>query len=383
MKTRYTILCAFAVILALLFIACDFTHAWSTEWFFDETQHWKECINDGTKTAIADHIGYPCEVCGYPSGSPHTHSYSATWSFNATQHWKECTAGDGAKDSNSIANHSGGNICTVCGYDSSEPTVTFSNLTQNGNASTRTTTLTLTFSAAITGLSANDITLSGVTGVSKGTLSGAGPTYTLPISGFTAGGTLSATVTKTGYNISGSHTVTIYYPKTDSDSFVLGETGPGGGKIFYHDPAGFTVQMVNSTQDYIAHYLEAAPNDMPTVLAWASVGYISTNITGTGMTVCTGRKNTADILATDANAPAAKACDDYSNNGKTDWFLPSHEELNLLYVNSTSVGNMRTSQYWSSYEYDNTSARFQDFSNSQRLIGNKSDERWVRAIRAF
>jgi len=72
--------------------------------------------------------------------------------------------------------------------------------------------LTLTFSAAITGLSANDITLSGVTGVNKGTLSGSGPTYTLPISGFTAGGTLSVAVTKAGYAISGSsQTAAIYY----------------------------------------------------------------------------------------------------------------------------------------------------------------------------
>ena len=90
--------------------------------------------------------------------------------------------------------------------------VTFSTLTADGNATTITTTLTLTFSAAITGLSANDITLSGVTGVTKGTLSGAGPTYTLPISGFTSGGTLTVTVAKAGYNISDSpKPVAIYY----------------------------------------------------------------------------------------------------------------------------------------------------------------------------
>jgi hypothetical protein len=51
-----------------------------------------------------------------------------------------------------------------------------------------------------------------MSGVNKGTLSGSGPTYTLPISGFTAGGSLSVSVAKPGYTISGgSKTVTIYY----------------------------------------------------------------------------------------------------------------------------------------------------------------------------
>jgi hypothetical protein len=93
--------------------------------------------------------------------------------------------------------------------------VTFSGVTANGSASQTTTQLTLTFSAAITGLSAADITLSGVSGVSKGTFSGSGPSYTLPISGFAAGGTLSVAVGKTGYTISGSpQSVTIYYSGT-------------------------------------------------------------------------------------------------------------------------------------------------------------------------
>jgi hypothetical protein len=90
--------------------------------------------------------------------------------------------------------------------------VTFSSLSANGSATQTTTQLTLTFSQAITGLSAGDITLSGVS-VTKGTLSGSGPNYTLGISGVpSGGGTLSVAVTKSGYNISGSpQTTTIYY----------------------------------------------------------------------------------------------------------------------------------------------------------------------------
>jgi hypothetical protein len=57
----------------------------------------------------------------------------------------------------------------------------------NGSANT-TTMLTLTFSQAIDGLTANDIALSGLSGtVVKGDVAAvAGTAYTLPISGFTA-----------------------------------------------------------------------------------------------------------------------------------------------------------------------------------------------------
>jgi hypothetical protein len=93
--------------------------------------------------------------------------------------------------------------------------VTFNNVTADGSDSQTTTTLTLSFDQAIPGLSAGDITLShSVSGqsVSKGTLGGSGPVYTLPISGVIARGTLTVSVVKSGYAISGSQTVTIYSP---------------------------------------------------------------------------------------------------------------------------------------------------------------------------
>jgi len=113
--------------------------------------------------------------------------------------------------------------------------VTFNSVSANGNATQTTTQLTLTFSEAITGLSASDITLSGVSGVTKGTLSGSGPTYTLSIT-VTTGGTLNVAVAKLGYDINNSsRTVTIYYFQIDikmvyvpSGSFEMGkELGVG------------------------------------------------------------------------------------------------------------------------------------------------------------
>ena len=133
--------------------------------------------------------------------------------------------------------------------------VTFSNLTADGSATATTTTLTLTFSAAITGLSASDITLSGV-GVTKGTLSGTGPTYILPISGVTAGGTLTITVTKTGYTISGSQTVTIYVfiemVQVPGGSFEMGKEFNPNNDLVFDDVT--PVHTVTLTGFYIGKY---------------------------------------------------------------------------------------------------------------------------------
>jgi len=85
-------------------------------------------------------------------------------------------------------------------------TAALATLSADGNASTTTTELTLSFTFgdpandAINGFDKDDITLSGVEGVTKGTLTGSNP-YTLPISGFTAGGTLTVKVSKPGYLI--------------------------------------------------------------------------------------------------------------------------------------------------------------------------------------
>ena len=117
--------------------------------------------------------------------------------------------------------------------------VIFTNLTADGSASQTTTQLTLTFKKAITGLSASDITLSGVSGVNKGSLSGSGSIYTLPINGFSSGGTLSVIVAKTGYTINGSpQTVTIYYKNGSNNSGTLSGT--------YADDSGVTLTFSGS-----------------------------------------------------------------------------------------------------------------------------------------
>jgi uncharacterized repeat protein (TIGR02543 family) len=168
------------------------------------------------------------------------------------------------------------------------------------------------------------------------------------------------------------------YAKWDFQ-YNLGDTGPGGGKIFYRSETGFTMTDDSST----AYYLEAAPADMSTNLIWPSLGFDGTDIPGTETAIGTGRKNTALILAIDPTAPAADACNVYSSNGKTDWFLPGKDELNELYVNRRHVSSMTTGKYWSSSQYNIAYAWYQDFANGDQAGYRKADIYYVRAIRAF
>jgi len=180
-------------------------------------------------------------------------------------------------------------------------------------------------------------------------------------------------------NSANSGIITATFPQIP---YALGGTGPGGGKIFYYDADGFTVQGYGNLGDpgyfatYTAHFLEAAPSGSGQ-LAWASD--LSTNISGTDTALGTGRKNTALILATDSDAPAAKACAEYSNRGLTDWFLPSKEELDLLYDNRFYVGNLGNASYYCSSGSRILMFQLEDL---WRPVG-KDEKHYVRAIRAF
>jgi uncharacterized repeat protein (TIGR02543 family) len=160
--------------------------------------------------------------------------------------------------------------------------------------------------------------------------------------------------------------------------YELGETGPGGGIIFYRSEAGFTMTFDNS----IAHYLEAAPADMKIRYEWA---LSNTDIQGTAKEIGTGRKNTSLIVnEMGSNAPAAQVCFEYIYNDKSDWFLPSIDELEQFYINKDFVGNV-DGLYWSSTQYNDSEAYLFEI----HLYGNtagtedKDYKGYVRAVRVF
>ncbi len=95
----------------------------------------------------------------------------------------------------------------------------------------------------------------------------------------------------------------------------------------------------------------------------------------------TGAQNTVDILAGCATAGiAADIADDYELIGYTDWFLPSKNELNLLYQRKAVVGGFDNDYYWSSRENHSYGAWVQYFYSGHQTTGNKGNSLRVRAF---
>jgi hypothetical protein len=95
----------------------------------------------------------------------------------------------------------------------------------------------------------------------------------------------------------------------------------------------------------------------------------------------------AFLRRTGESGRAAQLCDSLKVAGYDDWFLPSKDELNLMYTNlkAKGLGEFSNSWYWSSSEVTNGTACVQSFGDgSQYLIGSgKNNTHSVWAVRAF
>ncbi len=165
--------------------------------------------------------------------------------------------------------------------------------------------------------------------------------------------------------------------------YAAGDTGPAGGLIFYVNP---------NYADDGWRYLEAAPFDQSAGAKW---GCFRTLIPGArGTAVGTGKQNTTDISAACKTAvSAAQLCANFSLNGVGGWFLPSVEELALMYVNLklAGLGDFGESDivdnycYWSSSQRSADMAFHLDFADNgtRQHYDDKDFPRRVRAVRSF
>jgi hypothetical protein len=97
----------------------------------------------------------------------------------------------------------------------------------------------------------------------------------------------------------------------------------------------------------------------------------------------TGAANTAVVSSTCGAGTAARLCADLVLNGYSDWYLPSRDELNKLYINRSSIGGFTTGYYWSSSELIAFNAWNFNFYDGSAYGYNKGATLYVRAVRAF
>ena len=174
-----------------------------------------------------------------------------------------------------------------------------------------------------------------------------------------------------------SGVVTAVFPATGTatPTYNIGDTGPGGGIVFY-DKGIYSDGW---------RYLEAAPSDMGSLLEFDTT---YTPIT-TGQAIGTGKANTATITSTftDTVAPAAWACKNATYGGKTDWFLPSKDELYELYTQRAYFSFINDGTFYvSSSEATDVHTNYVyslDLISGPFYYNGKGQPYHVRAIRAF
>jgi hypothetical protein len=171
---------------------------------------------------------------------------------------------------------------------------------------------------------------------------------------------------------------------TPTVTYNLRDRGPAGGWIFY-DKGSYSNGW---------RYMEAWTADESGTFQWRITGSSGTETTLTG--IGTGYDNTYTSLA-NSNFPAAMEALGATHGGESDWFLPSKDELNKMWINLwrgenddagnatyTPVGSFAGAWYWSSSHVNSIYAWAQSFNiGTQDNKKDKETEQLIRVVRRF
>jgi hypothetical protein len=130
------------------------------------------------------------------------------------------------------------------------------------------------------------------------------------------------------------------------------------------------------------HGLIATLSDQSKGIQWFNKRTTTTGATATALG--TGRANTNAIIASHGiGSYPASLCKNLTLGGFSDWYLPSKDELNQLYINRETIGGFASANYWSSSEFNNYFAWTQSFGDGSQDAFSKYNTYCVRAVRAF
>src|SRR5574344_880844 len=172
-------------------------------------------------------------------------------------------------------------------------------------------------------------------------------------------------------------------------------TATGGGNFTHYigeEYGGGVIFHLWKDNASVEHGLIVALTDQSTSQAWSNVTY--TAIGTSAQSLWDGLSNSNSIVGQAGHtSSAAKLCLDLVSGGQSDWYLPSIQELNMLWNNYYTVARvlsqisgaaqLSNSLYWSSSEYNNYSAWLFGFSVGHASANDKSSTHCVRAVRAF
>ena len=118
-----------------------------------------------------------------------------------------------------------------------------------------------------------------------------------------------------------------------------------------------------------------------------------------GISIGTGSQNTIDIeTGCLTTGTAADVCANLTLDRYGDWFLPSKDELNLMWTNlantiengnstgfadTNNIGDLSYYNYWSSTKDNIDNAWMQNFRTSNQWHRAKYSNYWACAIHAF
>jgi len=241
-----------------------------------------------------------------------------------------------------------------------------------GTATLDNTQATVSFTAPSSdgGSAITSYTATSSPGDFTGTISQSG-SGSIIVSGLTSGTAYTFTVTAT--NAMGTSLASAVSNSVEIPPLAIGDLYQGG-RIFYLDGNGGG--------------LIAAPSDQSSA-TWGCTG---DSIGGTSSAVGTGATNTTAIVSgCSETAIAARICADLTLGGYDDWFLPSKDELNLMFEKIGNgpdaplgnIGGFAGYYYWSSTDGGSNGAWSQHFSSGNQINVIKGATFNVRAVRAF